>query len=384
MDFLNLYPEAFGLDISDLSLKIVKLKSSKNFWGQEERNFELACYGAFPIAPGIIEKGEIKNKEALAKTIKEALRKVKGEKLKTNYVIASLPEEKAFLEIIPMPKIEEKQLKKAVRFEAENYIPLPIETVYLDSQIVPPLKNSSNHLEVLIAALPKKIIDTYVSCLSMAGLTPLAMEIESQSISRALIKNETSANPLLLIDFGALRTGLIVFFGHSLQFTTSIPISSQKITEAISKNLKIDFKKAEKMKLRYGLETPKVVRLRGEKEGKFEKTITEDKQIFEAIIPILTDLTEQIKKYMDYYQSHTKQHRLSSNGKTIEKILFCGGGANLNGLCRFLSDELKIPVVLGNPWINVSEKPPLPLNESLKYTTAIGLALRGIMEKSND
>ncbi|MBI2038583.1 MAG: type IV pilus assembly protein PilM, partial [Candidatus Nealsonbacteria bacterium] len=219
LDFFKLKPEAFGLDISDLSMKIVNLKKRKD-------KFSLACFGETMIKPGIINGGEIQDEKELIKIIKTAIVKAMGEKIKTKYVVASLPEEKAFLQVIQMPRLSEDDLKSAIIYEAENYIPLPIEKVYLDFQIVTPLQNHLDHLDVLIAALPKQTIDPYVNCLKSAGLKSIALEIESLSLARALIKNELVVSPCLLIDLGATRTSFIIFSGSCLRFTSSIPISS--------------------------------------------------------------------------------------------------------------------------------------------------------------
>lgn len=372
MDFLTLNPESFGLDISDLSLKIVKLKKKGKFFG-------LASFGEEKIKPGIIKEGEIKDEKKLAEIIKEAVKKVKGEKLKTNYVVVSLPEEKAFLQVIQMPRLSEEDLKSAVIYEAENYIPLPIEDVYMDFQIVQPLSNHLDHLDVLLAVLPKKTIDPYLSCLKSAGLQPLAFEIESQAIARALVRNETAGQPILLLDLGAARTGFTIFSGHSLRFTSSIPVSSENFTEIISKNLGVNLAAAEKLKLKYGL---------GEKiEVKISAKKTELKKvqgkIFEAIIPGLIDLTQQIKKYLDYYQTHAFPEHLRQESRMVSKLLLCGGGAFLKGLPEFLGLSLKIPTEVGNPWLNIlqegqKESSGLAYEESLRYATALGLALRGI------
>jgi type IV pilus assembly protein PilM len=373
LEFLTLKPKAFGLDISDLSLKITQLKKSRNF-------FDLASFSEVEIKPGTIKGGEIKDEKALIQILKKALASAKGEKLKTKYVVASLPEEKAFLQVIQMPKMKEEELKSAVVYEAENYIPLPIEEVYLDSQIVPPAHNHLDHFDVLITALPKKTVDPYLSSLKKAGLKPVAFEIESQAIAGALIKNEVTTSPLLLIDLGATRTGFIVFSGHSLRFTSSIPVSSQDFTEIISKTLGVSLAEAEKLKIKHGLQS----------------RIKKGREIFEALIPALTDLTEQIKKYLIYYQTHTSHEHLPPaqkgearplrgrpDDKGVKKIFLCGGGANLKGLTNFLSSQLKIPVEIGNPWINILADPSkglakLPLESALGYTTALGLALRGV------
>jgi type IV pilus assembly protein PilM len=244
---------------------------------------------------------------------------------------------------------------------------MPIDEVYLDSQIISSNKKKKN-LDVLIAAFPKKIIDQYVSLLKKAGLSARVFEIESQSIARALLKNEISPDPLLLIDLGVTKTSLIIFDQNSIRFTSSIPISSQDFTKVISKNLGIGTKEAEKLKIEQGLKIPK---------GK----------IFESLIPILTDLSEQIKKYIDYHQSHNKNKLSVPNSGKIKKILLCGGGANLQNIDKFLSSELKIPVELGNPWINIEKKQNKKIPKSsfekrnkisLKYTTVLGLALRAI------
>jgi len=389
LKLLTLEPEAFGLDFSDLSLKIVKLKKKGKF-------LSLASWGEVKIKPGIIEEGEIKNETALVEVIKEGLNKIEGEKLKTRNVVASLPEKKAFLQVIQMPKMKKEELKTAVLFEAENYIPLPVEKVYLDFQLVVPVHpvrdharalrarrafgravsngvhDHLDHLDILIAALPKKTVDPYLSCLKKAGLLPQVLEVESQSISRALIKNGVSPFPLFIIDFGKSRTSFIIFSGYSLRFTSSIPISSQKLTETISQTLGVNLAGAEKLKLKYGLRPPK-------------ETI-KNKKISEAMTPVLTDLIKQIKKYINYYHTHSSHEYLSPDGEGIKKILLCGRGANLKGLTDFISSELEIPVELGNPWINIlpeplKEVPELPFKESLGYTSALGLALRGISDK---
>lgn len=379
-NFLTLKPEAFGLDIFDVSLKLAKLEKRKE-------GFSLSSFLKKNIEPGIIEKGEIKNEDALIKVIQDSIARVQGQALRTKYVVASLPEEKAFSQVIKMPLLKEEELKEAVMFEAENYIPFPINEVYLDSQVVEPVFDHLDHLDVLITAVPKTTVDSYVSCLKKAGLSPLALEVESQAIARALVKGGVTTFPELLLDIGATRTSLIIFSGRSIRFSSSLPIASREFTKAIAKNLKLDIKEAEELKKRYGLLGPKEVRLKGRrKDGiKFEKKILREEKFFKALIPVLTDFKEQIKKRIDYYLSHASHEHLPPNGKIVEKALLCGGGANLKGLDKLLSSELKVKVELANPWINIlpkgeRETPQISFEESLFYATALGLALRGIKE----
>lgn len=330
----------------------------------------MASLGKQKIGEGIIKEGEIIDEESLVKIIKEGISSVKGEKLNTKYVACSLPEEQGFLQIIQMPRIRKEELKKAVRYEAENYIPLPIDEVYLDSEIIPPIHNHLDHFDILIVAFPKKIVDPYIYCLKRAGLQPVVLELESLAVARALVKKEVSPHSMLLIDLGMSKTNFIVFSGYSVRFTSSIPVFSQEITQAVARNLNAEPEEAEKLKLKYGL------------KGKQ----SEGRKVREALIPVLTDLVEQIKRRLDFYQTHSSHEHLLPGEKGIKKIFLCGEGANLDGITDFLADHLGIPVEIGNPWQNIllerrKEELQLSYKKSLEYTAALGLALRGIKEK---
>lgn len=361
LDFLTLHPEALGLDLSDLSLKIAKLKKTRT-------GFRLVSFGSFPVPPGLITQGDIKKEEELLPLIQKALREVRGEKFSTKHVIASLPEEKAFVQVIQLPKMRPQDVVSAVAFESENYIPYPLETVYLDSEILDPLKDSLDHTDALVASLPRAVVDSYVSLLERAGLVPLALEIESLAAARALVPHHIASVPLLVIDCGATRTSFIIFAGKGVRFTASIGISSSQFTQAIARDAGIDLAAAEQLKKTHGL--------RG-------KTTKEGQKVFEALAGPLKDLVGQIKKYMDFYESHADHQHLLGDEKRIQHIVLSGGGANLPGFKEFLSKELKVEVALGNPWVNIFspqhtlELPPISLQESLGYATALGLALRG-------
>jgi type IV pilus assembly protein PilM len=363
LEFLNLTPEVFGLDINDPSLKIVKLKKKHGF-------LQPVSFIEKEIPNGTVDEGIIQDKKTFVKNLKEAMASVKGEKLKTRYVVASLPEEKSFSQVIKMPKMNSSELKTAVPFEAENYIPLPADQMYLDFEEITPATNQSDRLDILIVAVEKTIVDSYVSCLKEAGLIPIALEVETQAIARVLVKNKTSSGPVALVDFGGDSTDLIVFSGGSVRFTSSIPISSRQITSAISENLGITLKEAEHMKVKYGLDS--------------ESSNHRTKAVLKAVKPLFFELVAEIQKYLDFYSGHDlNENPAKKNSKKngIEKIILSGGGSNLRGIEEFLKEKLNIDVETGNPWINFPgiNKKSLPelQNNSLSFVTAIGLAMRG-------
>jgi len=317
-DFLSLKPDIFGLDINDRSIKIVKLKKKRGF-------FKLDSLNDVDVKEGVIEEGAIKDEKGLAETIKKACSSVKGKKLNTKYAIASLPEEKAFLQVIQLPKMSEEELKSAVPLEAENYIPLPIDEVYLDFKSI---DSGSGQLDILITAVPKATVDSYVSCIKEAGLIPVALEVESEAVARALIKGGISEVPLVILDVGKNTAGFIVFSGGSIRFTSSIKIVSKK---SISESY-------------------------------------------------MAELVSQVDKFIDFYQNHAN-HADSGKNK-IRKIILAGGGSDSKGLAESLLKGLKIPAEPGNPWSNANIKQISPellkfYKKPLPFCTAIGLAIRG-------
>lgn len=359
--FLEIEPESFGLDISDLSLKIARLKK------KGRKGSTLVSVGEQKLEPGIIKDGIIKNEDALIKTIRKGISEVKGDQIKTKYVICSLPEEPGFSKVIQMPKMKEKDLKGAVKYEAENHIPLSADKTYLDFQVIQPDHDHTNHSEILIIAFPKEVVDSYVSCLKKAGLQPKALELESLAIARSLVKNEVTPHNLLLIDLGITKTSFVIFSGYSIRFTRSIHVSSNEFDKSIANGLKVGIEKANKFKLKHGIQG----------EG------VQGKKILEILTPSLRILAEEVKKHLSFYKTHSNNSHLKTSENDIKKIILSGGGANLKGLADFLNSELKIPVEIGNPWINILPDPRkrsslLSRKESLGHAAAFGLALRGI------
>ncbi len=364
LTFFNLEPEFFGVDVNDLSLRMVKL-------AKKRKAFELVSFNEVGIRQGVIKEGVIQDQEGFVQAIQLALSTVKGKKLNTRHVIVSLPEEKSFAQVIRMPRMEEKELQLAVPFEAENYIPLPIEKVYLDFQAInsQAAVEQKNSQDVLINVLPKNIVDSYVSAFKKAALTPAVLEVESAAIVRALLPAKSVDGSIIFIDFSQTKTSFIIYSGNSIRFTCTIPISSGQLTDAIAKNLQIGFQKAEELKIRHGMVTQK-----GDKNH----------DIVASMDPILSELANQIKKYISFYQGHIS-HEYFDGERAIEKVVLCGGGANLKELTDFLYKKLRIPVELGNPFCNLAlpkpgQRRPISEAKALAFTTAIGLALRGVTE----
>ena len=232
MSFLNkkifsLDPEIFGVDLSDLSVKVMQLERD----GKVER---IKSYATADIAAGDIEDGKIIDKDRVAANIKDAVAKAGPGKIKSNKVICSLPESKAFLRIISIPKMEEGEAGEAIKWEMEANIPLPIDQVYFDWQF---LDTDNKHKQnVLTVAVAKDIVDDFVDVLGRAGLEAYGLEVESIASARSLVKETKNVKKGvgLIVDLGAQRTSFIMIVDNAPYFTSSIPFSSESINDAIT------------------------------------------------------------------------------------------------------------------------------------------------------
>lgn len=359
---LSLRPPAFGLDVSDRSVKLVMLEKAGN-------GLRAAAFADRPLPEGLIHEGEIKDEGALSG---EVSRLLKSARVPGTRAVVSLPEERGFLQVIQLPLMGKEEVESAARFEAENYIPFPLETVELDYDILPGPPDA-DHLDVLLAAHPRVLVESYVSTLARAGMTPVVLEPEPLAASRAVVPSSEEGS-MLVADLGDTHTGLSVYAKGAVRFATAIPVSGHMLTEAVAAAFGVEASEAERLKRAHGV--------RGGKGS-------DERKVFEALVPPLTDLLEQMRKYLAYYESHEFHQHLPEGEGSVRRILLCGGGALLPGLPSFFSSQLEsVSAELADPWVNIlgsppEEIPPVSFADSLRFSTALGLALRGIRLESD-
>jgi type IV pilus assembly protein PilM len=343
---------AFGLDLSDLSVKVVQMKENNG-------SKEVVSFGSADISQESIVDGEIVKQENVVMAIKKSIKEAGPKKIKTKKVICSLPETKAFLRIISLPEMEASEIQEAIRWEIEANIPMSVDQVYYDWQVLDNknLTKEKGKLSILVVAFSKKVINQFLETLELAGLEVVGMEIESIAQARSLLQ-ENDERTSLVVDLGDRRTSLLVIIANIPCFTSSVPISGSGMTDAISKMLSINFDEAEKTKLAYGI-----------------GSISQQDVIFRSVKPTLDGLASEMEKTMDFYLSNLNY------SSSVDRIIMCGGGSNMQGILPYLSKKLNREIELGNPWINFLSPGRIPIidrGKSVQYSTAIGLALKGL------
>ncbi|MDO8240760.1 MAG: type IV pilus assembly protein PilM [Candidatus Moranbacteria bacterium] len=349
-NIINFEPKIIGLDLSDLSVKVFQIEKDGN-------RDVVRGYGSMDIPLGNIEDGRIINLDVVAEAIKSVLKSASAKKINSNKVICSLPESKAFVRIITIPKMSEEEAREAVKWEMEANMPMSLAEVYFDWQFLEVDENDKQ--QVLTVAVSREIVDSWMNVLKLAGLDVYGLEVESIASIRSLVdSNAVQGEISLIVDLGARRTSFIIADGVVPYFTSSIPFSSESINDAISKALNLSSADAEKVKVNNGI-----------------ANAGDGNPIFSAVSPLIENLVMEINKTMDFYGE------MSGRSQGINKIILCGGGSSMKGLPEYLHQRTQKEVLVGNPWVNLKTEDNLPtINKetSVRYVTAIGLAIRGM------
>ncbi|HVA96280.1 MAG TPA: type IV pilus assembly protein PilM [Candidatus Acidoferrales bacterium] len=337
---------AFGLDIGTTSIKVVWLNQENNVITY---NSSLAV--STPVQ-GMQSESPFDHQE-MAQVINKL---VIDAKITTNNVNISLPENHAYTKVIEMPVLADNELANAIYWEAEQYIPVPLDTVTLAWNKLRSIKTPlpEEKMQVLLVAAPKELIKRYQAILDLAGLNVASIETDILAVIRSMI-NPQNAPTSLVISIGAMSTTLGIVQNGFLVFNYSVPLGGVALTRAIASDFGLQPGQAEEYKRVYGLSDKNF----GGKVGK-------------AIEPILTALMGEIKKAITFYSEKYK------NESPITQMLLTGGGASLPGLAVYFAQNLGIESVLANPWkmLNIQGVPQAVEVNGPEFSIAIGLALK--------
>lgn len=335
-----------GLDIGTFSIKAVVLS-------HKSKIPKLISFGSVASPqPGISSDIDI-DLEAEAKVIKNLLVSLKAS---SNSAVAALPESKIFTRVITdLPYLSDEELASAIRYSAEEFVPLPIDQVNLYWQVIA-RSNKQNNTQVFVVASPKNVVNKYVRILNMADLKPLALETELIAVSRALVGNNPFAPTTLIVQMGAASTDFAVVSRGLIMLTRSIATGGMAFTRAIAQYLNFEPIQAEEYKKVYGLSEDQL-------GGK----------VYQAMQPLIEVMVTEIQRVIQAFQAAAPQN-------PIKRIVLTGGGAKLPGLVIYLANSLGLEVQEADPWYFIEKDPniaPKLLASGAHYSVAIGLALRG-------
>ncbi|HXV56267.1 MAG TPA: type IV pilus assembly protein PilM [Gaiellaceae bacterium] len=327
---------------------------------------ELVQLAGSPLPAGVVAGGEVRDVPALGEALKEFFGRHKLPKRNVRLGVAN---NRIGVRTIEISGIDDpKQLANAIRFRAQEALPIPIDQAVLDFQILSEGTGADGvpSRRVLLAVAYRDLVASYVEACRLAGLRLLGVDLEAFALLRALTPavpdpvERTERSALVAVSIGSERSVLGVSDGFSCEYTRVLEWGGATLTDAVARTLEVEPEQAERVKVDLGLQGAAVP----------DGLTSEDAvRAREALRLALQAFGRELVSSLQFYQGQPE-----SLG--IREVVLAGGTAQLGGLAVELQQLVGVPVRIGDPLERVAVGRKLKGDRpDPSYTVPIGLGM---------
>ncbi len=255
-------------------------------------------------------QAKVQSKDGIGDAIVEAFRR---SGIKSKRVATAVSGRSVIVRYINMIAMSDEELKSALRFEADKYIPFELDEVVLDcARLEDPetLAGEGKEMKVLLVAVKRNLIDEHVQVIQNLGLTPVAIDVDSFALGNAFELNSLKSprvddeeKIIALVDIGAVKTNINILKGTTSHFSREVYLAGNDFTESITRRL--------------GVDPVEAAELKTNPEGRQDS-------IEESILPVLDDLGTEIHLSFDYFENQFDCE--------VDEVYISGGSAGIPGL----------------------------------------------------
>lgn len=378
---------AIGIDIGSTSVKVAQVKRA----GQ---GYELEKIGFAQIYPG----GDRPNDSASQTRAKvDAIKRALGDaKISAKNTVSAVSGESIIVRYLQLPKMPEDELKKALQWEAEEYIPFRLDEVNIDSMILGPNSYDQDKLDVLLVSAKKDLVNNHVQVLKEAGLNPVVVEVDSFAFLNCYDVNYGGGDCVALINIGADITGICIYHKGISRFSRDIPLGGNSMTEAIRSRLRCSHSEAEQLKIQHGAAAPidphqdtsksfsgtsLMDTIRGtveEMASYSSKSSSSDAEgppeqvVPKALAGVVSELVTEVRRSIEFFENQIRDLNVS-------RLILGGGSAVLGNLKENFEQDLSLPVEVIDPLRRINSGGKVSANGNRHaMAVAIGLGIRGV------
>jgi len=342
-----------GLDIGTTAVRAAELSVRRG-------TVALERFGEVTLPVGAVVDGEVHDPDVVAAAVKDLWRRAR---FGSRQVVMGVANQRVVVRLVDLPPMEADELRRSLRFQAQEHIPIPVEDAELDFDILGEHEGGAGQrlMRVLLVAAHKDMIAAHLRAGVQAGLKPVSIDLIPFALVRSLAP-EGSA-PLVeageaLIDVGSAVTNIVVHENGTPRFVRILLMGGRDITDALREGLALDYAEAERAKLAVAAGTAR------------------DHSVDQIVERRVTAFADEIHGSLDFYQAQ-------SGAVPISRVLLTGGGSRLPSLGEHLRDALHLPVEPGRTL--EAARPRRPRRDSgqladIEPVTAVpvGLALGGV------
>jgi len=348
-----------GVDFGSSSIKIAKVKKTGE-------TFQLTGCGIIPMPLGAKPWIEMMPEE-IAEIVKKVKSFLSSSGIKTKAAAASVMGSSVIVRYVKLPKMQDDELAKSLRFEAEEFIPFDISEVYLAAEPVKDIEEEGQaKVEAVLVAVKKELVNERVELINNIGLDPVIIDVDSfcaNNVYEHCYPASLSEN-IMILNIGAQMTTLSISDHGVVRVVRDISFGGLMLSKLVMDAFACDFSQAEALKKQYGIVPSAEIETMSDAETA--------EQVTSALIQGVDDhLLKEIQKSIDYFNT------ISTASEDIKKITLSGGGANLKNLDKYLTRQTDIPVEIFNP-LDFMKHPdsPVVVENAPAFAVAIGLAMR--------
>jgi type IV pilus assembly protein PilM len=311
-----------GVDLGTASVKIVELTKS----GKGLRLVNYGILEARSHLERINDSLQTSGLEIMDSETAELLQMLLGKMgTRANEAAVSLSAFAAFTSLLELPDMTFEETSQAMQYQAKALVPMPVSEVVIDWIQVDRYKSKEGRSiqKVVLVAIPKRQIEKYQKIFQKAGLNLKVLELETVSLARILTKGDPTLT--LIVDIGARSTAFAVARNGTLMHSSQVDFAGSSLTYALSRGLSISVLRAEELKKQKGLMGT---------GGEYE--------ISTLMLPYLDVIINEAKRVREGYEK--------SYQEKIDRVILSGGGANLLGIEKYVTNSFKIPAVKADPF----------------------------------
>lgn len=289
-----------GISVSDRSIEVVEVADGKGL--------VLTAASRVELEAGVVERGAVVDEQRFVAALKQALQAASPKPFSTKRAVLAMPDAVSFLYVFRFPPtVTREELKTAIRFQAEEVIPLSLAETVADFMVT--AHDQAAHIDVVYAAVDRAVLQTYIQALKLAELELAAIGTEAFALWQVAPSVADPQSAILIADLGAKQSALIVVDQIGIRSSFTRYTAGEAMTQALADKLGVDAAKAEAQKIKHGLKG--------------------DKKVAAALKPFAERIGLDLGETIDF---HEREH-----DSQVKQILFVGGGSLLPGLLPFLT-----------------------------------------------
>ncbi|RKD34590.1 type IV pilus assembly protein PilM [Thermohalobacter berrensis] len=344
--------KVISIDIGSKNIKIAEGKHVKN-------DVHISNAVILQTPKESFYDGKILDKHKIKEVILDT---IKRKKMKAKKVVFTIQSTSVVTREMYLPDVKKEELDSIVRFEVEQYLPILLNDYVIQYKTLDK-KSDNEKIKLQVIALPKDIVKMYLELAKELKLKPLALDINSNAISKLFSKgikiNDEKYSfdkTVALIDLGYDKLDVNIIKGGCSHFSRIIPKGGKDIDITIANSFNLELNEAEEKKVN---------------EVNLDETNNNlsSGMLNEVTKRIIEEWTSEVSRVFQYYMSRNREFR-------VDKIYLYGGSSQIQNINNIISNQLNMPVSIIKNMSNIKIGKTIDDIEIERFLNAVGAIIR--------